>query len=82
MISSVSDTKYFRFNPVVGSCDEYPIDVTEPEKLARLADITKAYMREPKQQRKLREISDILEGKQGGLKKVLGEWTRSNGTEE
>ena len=34
--SSVSQTKYYRFNPIVGTGDEFPIDVTAPEKLERL----------------------------------------------
>ena len=58
-----SQTKYYRFNPVVGTGDEFPIDVTEPEKLERLAEITRAYMKKPEQQRKLKEIVDTLEGR-------------------
>lgn len=38
--SSVSNTRYVRFNPVVGLPDEFPIDVTDPEKLSRLKSIT------------------------------------------
>jgi len=58
-----SQTKYYRFNPVVGTGDEFPIDVTEPEKLERLAEITRAYMEKPEQQSKLKEIVDTLEGR-------------------
>ena len=69
--SSVSQTKYYRFNPIVGTGDEFPIDVTEPEKLARLAEITKAYMNKPEQKRKLKEIVDTLEGRNQGWRRVL-----------
>lgn len=69
--SSVSQTKYYRFNPIVGTGDEFPIDVTEPEKLNRLAETTRAYMNKPEQQRKLKEIVDTLEGRNQGWRKVL-----------
>jgi hypothetical protein len=36
---SVSKTRYFRFNPVLGKPDEFPIDVTDPEKLIKLKQI-------------------------------------------
>jgi hypothetical protein len=48
---------------VIGLPDSFPIDVTDPEKLAQLRDITREYMGQPEQQRKLREIADILKGK-------------------
>jgi len=69
--TSVFQTKYYRFNPIVGTGDEFPIDVTEPEKLERLAEITKAYMNKPEQKRKLKEIVDTLEGRNQGWRKVL-----------
>ena len=69
--SSVSQTKYYRFNPIVGTGDEFPIDVTEPEKLERLAEITKTYMNKPEQKKKLKEIVDTLEGRNQGWRKVL-----------
>ena len=69
--SSVSQTKYYRFNPIVGTGDEFPIDVTAPEKLERLAETTRAYMNKPEQQRKLKEIVDTLEGRNQGWRKVL-----------
>ena len=61
--SSVSRTRYFRFNPIIGLPDSFPIDVTDPEKLAKLMEITLEYMKQPEQQRKIREISDILKGR-------------------
>ena len=63
--SSVSRTRYFRFNPVIGLPDEFPIDVTDPEKLAKLQQITRDYLKEPEQQRKVQEIADILKGRRG-----------------
>lgn len=59
---SISQTKYFRFNPVVGTADTFPIDNTDPVKLEELNEITTRYMKEPTQARKLREISAILGG--------------------
>uniref|UniRef100_A0A7S3LG81 PNPLA domain-containing protein n=1 Tax=Amphora coffeiformis TaxID=265554 RepID=A0A7S3LG81_9STRA len=61
--SSVSRTKYFRFNPVIGMPDSFPIDTTDPEKLAQLRDITLQYMKQPEQQRKLEAIADIFKGR-------------------
>lgn len=61
--SSVSRTRYYRFNPVIGLPDAFPIDVTDPEKLAKLQQITLDYMKEPEQQRKIKEIGDILKGR-------------------
>jgi len=61
--SSISKTRYFRFNPVIGLPDEFPIDVTDPEKLAKLRKITRDYMAEPEQRTKLDEIADIIRGR-------------------
>lgn len=61
--SSVSKTKYYRFNPVIGTADMFPIDGTDPEKLEQLSKITTAYMNEPEQRAKLDEIVSILNGK-------------------
>lgn len=60
--SSVSGTRYFRFNPVIGLPDEFPIDVTDPDKLTKLRQITLDYLQEPEQQQKIREIENILKG--------------------
>jgi predicted acylesterase/phospholipase RssA len=60
--------KYYRFNPVVGAPNEFPIDSKDPELLARLYDITTEYLEEPEQRRKLKEILDILVGKRGWRK--------------
>jgi predicted acylesterase/phospholipase RssA len=63
--SAVSKTHYFRFNPVVGSPEDFPIDVTDPAKLAQLRKITSSYMAEPEQQAKMEQIADILKGRKG-----------------
>lgn len=61
--SSVSKTRYYRFNPIIGTPDSFPIDGTDPEKLEQLSQITMEYMKEPEQARKLQEIVQILNGK-------------------
>ena len=63
--SAVGKTRYFRFNPIVGSPDDFPIDVTDPAKLAELRKITMNYMAAPEQQDKLEQIGDILKGRKG-----------------
>ena len=47
---------------MIGFPDEFPIDVTDPEKLSKLRRITEDYMHSPAQQEELQEISDILKG--------------------
>eukprot|EP00565_Helicotheca_tamesis_P006505 CAMPEP_0185734444 /NCGR_PEP_ID=MMETSP1171-20130828/22490_1 /TAXON_ID=374046 /ORGANISM="Helicotheca tamensis, Strain CCMP826" /LENGTH=926 /DNA_ID=CAMNT_0028404437 /DNA_START=410 /DNA_END=3187 /DNA_ORIENTATION=+ len=61
--SSVSKTKYFRLNPMIGTQDAFPIDGTDPELLERLSQITRNHLQEEEQARKLKEIGDILYGK-------------------
>lgn len=61
--SSVSNTTYMRFNPTLGMPDEFPIDVTDPEKLQQIKTITYNYMKEPEQMEKLGIIADILKGR-------------------
>lgn len=73
--SHVSSTRYVRFNPILGLPDEFPIDVTDPEKLEKIKRITRAYMKEPEQQRKLNEIADILQGRGHG---VMKKWFSSS----
>jgi predicted acylesterase/phospholipase RssA len=63
-VMSASSTRYFRFNPVLGMPDEFPIDVTDPIKLAKLKQIAREYMDEPEQREKLADIGDILNGKE------------------
>jgi len=61
--ASVSNTCYMRFNPTLGMPDEFPIDVTDPDKLQQIKTITKAYMDEPEQRHQLQALSDILKGR-------------------
>lgn len=63
--SFVSKTKYYRFNPVIGTAARFPIDGTDPDELEALSDITTAYMNEPEQVEKLDEIVSILNGRRG-----------------
>lgn len=60
--SSISQTRYYRFNPIIGLPNEFPIDGTDPTKLSELSDITTRYMQETEQRRKLEEINEILNG--------------------
>jgi predicted acylesterase/phospholipase RssA len=59
----LSKTRYYRFNPVLGLPDKFPIDVTAPAKLAELQDIAEHYMAQPEQRKKIKRISEILRGK-------------------
>lgn len=71
--SSSGGTRYFRFNPVIGKPDEFPIDVTDPEKLLTLQRIATEYMDEPEQKERIDEIAAILRGQRWtkGVKKIL-----------
>ncbi|GKY98252.1 hypothetical protein MPSEU_000782900 [Mayamaea pseudoterrestris] len=73
--SSLSQTRYYRFNPVIGLPDAFPIDVTDPEKLRQLREITLKYMDTPTQRVKMDEIASIFKGrkpaKQGRLRRLL-----------
>ncbi|KAL3938834.1 MAG: hypothetical protein SGBAC_006335 [Bacillariaceae sp.] len=59
----MSNTFYARFNPILGLPDEFPIDVTEPAKLEQIKQITRAYMQEPEQKRKLKDLNNIMHGR-------------------
>jgi len=61
--SSISNTSYMRFNPTLGLPDEFPIDVTDPDKLKQIKTITREYMKHPEQQSKLNILSGILKGR-------------------
>eukprot|EP00526_Cylindrotheca_closterium_P000320 CAMPEP_0113628990 /NCGR_PEP_ID=MMETSP0017_2-20120614/15035_1 /TAXON_ID=2856 /ORGANISM="Cylindrotheca closterium" /LENGTH=868 /DNA_ID=CAMNT_0000539343 /DNA_START=252 /DNA_END=2855 /DNA_ORIENTATION=+ /assembly_acc=CAM_ASM_000147 len=63
--SRMSNTFYARFNPILGLPDEFPIDVTEPAKLEQIKQITRKYMKEPEQQRKLKDLKNIMYGRGG-----------------
>jgi len=59
----MSKTGYFRFNPVLGRPDEFPIDVTDPEKLDRMKKVTREYMQEPEQLEKMDAVAGIVKGR-------------------
>ena len=59
---AVARTQYFRFNPVIGPPDEFPIDVTDPVKLRKLQKITCDYMNEPEQKKKAEQVANIVNG--------------------
>lgn len=75
--SASGKARYFRFNPVVGSPDDFPIDVTDPAKLAELREITTNYMAEPAQQEKLERIGDILKGRKGLRRRVARAFSKT-----
>ena len=58
--TKMSSTKYFRFNPIVGDPDSFPIDETDPKKLQDLCDIVDEYMAEETQQKKLQQLGDVI----------------------
>jgi hypothetical protein len=58
--TKVSATKYFRFNPLVGKPESFPIDEIDPDKLQELCDIVDRYMEEDEQKAKLKQLGDIV----------------------
>lgn len=58
--TQATNTKYYRFNPIVGKPDSFAIDETDPTILEQLSVITKKYMNEPKQKEQLDEIASII----------------------
>ena len=58
--TKMASTKYFRFNPIVGDPDSFPIDETDPKKLQDLCDIVDEYMAEETQQKKLQQLGDVI----------------------
>lgn len=74
--SASGHTRYFRFNPIVGSPDDFPIDVTDPAKITELKKITMNYMSQPEQQSKMESISDILRGRKGRLRRITQLFSR------
>lgn len=61
--SPVCNTKYYRFDPIVGKSSDFPIDGTDPVNLERLYKISNDYMNKPEQKKSLREITRIIKGK-------------------
>jgi len=58
-----SSTKYFRFNPIVGDANTFPIDEIDEGKLQGLCDIVDEYMAEEEQKSKLKQLGDIVHPK-------------------
>jgi hypothetical protein len=59
----MSSTKYFRFNPIVGKPDSFPIDEIDPGRLQELCDIVDKYMAEDEQQNKLAKLGEVIHPK-------------------
>ena len=53
-------TRYYRFNPLLGGPNDFPIDTTDPQILDDLTKLTEEYLQEPKQQRMLKGIADVV----------------------
>jgi len=66
------DTKYFRFNAVVGNPDSFPIDETNPERLQELCNIVDRYMAEAEQQQKLKLLGEVVNSQQRLTRKIGG----------
>lgn len=61
--AKMSSTKYFRFNPLIGEPDSFPIDEIDPDKLQDLCDMVDSYMDEDEQKLALRRLGDIIHPK-------------------
>lgn len=59
----MASTKYFRFNPVIGDPNSFPIDEIDEDRLQGLCDIVDEYMAEDEQQAKLKQLGDIVHPK-------------------
>mmetsp|Transcript_26153 Transcript_26153/g.38738 ORF Transcript_26153/g.38738 Transcript_26153/m.38738 type:complete len:916 (-) Transcript_26153:349-3096(-) len=69
--SKVSQTRYFRFNPIVGTPEDFPIDGTDPAILEDLCKITADYLKEEEQAKKLKEIGNIVHNRNGWWRRFL-----------
>jgi hypothetical protein len=54
--------------------DAFPIDVTDPDKLRQLRDITLQYMDTPEQRAKMDEIASIFKGRKPTRQGRLRRW--------
>ena len=68
--TKMASTKYFRFNPIVGDPDSFPIDETDPKKLQDLCDIVDEYMAEETQQKKLQQLGDVIHPRRSFVKRA------------
>jgi len=58
-----SSTKYFRFNPIIGEANSFPIDEIDEDKLQALCDMVDEYMAEEEQQSKLQQLGELVHPK-------------------
>ena len=68
---SGSSTRYFRFNPVIGPPESFPIDEVDPERLQDLCDIVDYYMESDEQQAELKELRRVVHSRRSMLSRVL-----------
>ena len=68
--TKMASTKYFRFNPIVGEPNAFPIDEIDPKRLQELCDIVDRYMAEDEQQLKLKQLGEVIHPK-SRLQRVL-----------
>jgi len=61
--TKMESTKYFRFNPIVGEPNSFPIDEIDPDRLQELCDIVDEYMAEDEQQLKLQQLGEVIHRK-------------------
>jgi len=61
--SKMASTKYFRFNPIIGEPNCFPIDEIDPDRLQGLCDTVDEYMAEDEQQINLKKLGDIIHPK-------------------
>lgn len=59
----MASTQYFRFNPLIGEPNTFPIDETDPRRLQDLCDIVDEYMETDEQQKKLKKLGGIIHPK-------------------
>ncbi len=63
-----------KFDPVIGTPEDFPIDGTDAKRLEMLSNLTTNYMKEEEQAQKLKEIKSILASKNN----IFGRWMRKN----
>ena len=61
-------TRYFRFNPLLGGPNDFPIDTTDTKVLSEITAVTEAYLQEPLQRKKFAQISELCDPRRGWKK--------------
>ena len=61
--TKMASTKYFRFNPVIGEPNSFPIDEIAEDRLQELCDIVDEYMDEDEQKSKLKQLGEVIHPK-------------------